>query len=1056
MSDPGQNETVRAEQQQGGLIATFVRHPTAANILMIIMVALGLLGANNLQVQFFPTIEVPIIVVQVEWPGASAADVESQILDALEPELRFLDGVRATNGMAREGSAQITLEFDADEDMQKALADAERAVAEVATLPTEAETPTVSRVTFYEPVTKIAITGPFGEEQLKHYARLMRDGLLADGIEQVELIGIREEEIAVLVPEAAQRELDLTIAQIAERVRSGVQNIPAGTLEGAREIQLRSVETRQTPEEIAQIEVRALPNGEKITIADIATVQTRFDRNAAVGQIKGRPAVELRVKRALSADTLETQAIVDAYLERARAELPPTLQIKQYDTTGEFVVQRIAVLLENGILGLVLVLVALSVFLNVRTAFWVAVGIPVAILGTLGIVWLTGQSLNMVSVFSLIMMIGIIVDDAIVVGEQIAVQSEEGLPPHAASIRGARSMLKPVMAATLTTAAAFLPIFAITGPIGQVMQVIPMVVIAVLIASTMECFLILPAHLSHFRAKNREPSAFRRRFDAGFARFRDHHFRRFLVRVVEWRYAFAAFLFALLVALVGLIAGERLKSHFFLAPEAEIVRASIVFVPGVPLDDQTEALMMIEAALQAAEASLAEPGNPLVNATFTTVGAYEVFDKIRLQNVAQIEIALTSSEAREVPTDTLIAAWREAIPPIAGVTDIAVSPVDRALTARAIEVQLQDAPIGTLKAAAVAVAEELRRFAGVNAVVDNLPYGKEELIIGVSASGSALGFTMEDVGLQVRNLVEGATADRFARGDEEVVVKVLRDSREQRPDLEVLPLQNSAGQWVPFSEVATLREADSFAIIRRAEGKRTVTVSADVDTTLTSASRVVAALNESFLPAISERYGVTVTFDGQTRQQNESFEDLFLGLSLAGIFIYAILALVLESYVRPLFVMAIIPFGAVGALAGHLVMGIDLTIVSFVGFLGLTGVLVNDSIILIDRTAQRISAGEALKAAAIAASQDRLRAVILTSVTTILGLLPLLFETSRQAQFLIPLAVTFIYGLLASTMIVTTLIPVFFAIVEDLRSIVTKIYRVRTESHAADESREHS
>ncbi|MCF3933892.1 efflux RND transporter permease subunit [Acuticoccus sp. M5D2P5] len=1027
-----------------GFISLFVRHPTAANLLMIAMVAMGLIGAIRLNVQFFPTIQVPVIFVEVAWPGASAADVESRILDALEPELRFLDGVTATSGMAREGSALITLEFDAETDMQKALADAEQAVSGVTILPIDAEPPQVRRVTFYEPVSKIAITGPFSEKVLKHYARQIRDGLLDAGIDQVELVGMREEEISILVPDEVQRELNLSVGDIADTVSQGVQNIPAGTVEGAREIQLRSMASRQTPEEIGQIEVRALANGERISVDDIATIETRFDREAPIGQISGQPAVELRVKRAVTADTLETTAIVDDYIHQIRAELPPTLEVYQYDTTGRFVLQRLSILVENGVTGLLLVLVALAIFLDLRIAFWVAAGIPVSIFGTLGLMWLTGQSLNMVSIFSLIMMIGIIVDDAIVVGEHTATLEEAGHPPIAAAIGGASSMLKPVMAATLTTMAAFVPIFAVTGPIGQVMHVIPMVVLAVLLASTFECFMVLPAHLNKSKSrKARRPNVLRRGFDRVFVAFRDGAFRRILEAVVDWRYTFLAVLLGMLIVLAGLLAGDRIRFHFFLAPEAEVVRASVVFAPGVPVPEQRVALETIEGALREVERDLlaGSDEDKLVNATFTTIGAYEIFERIRLQNVAQIEVEVTASETRSVPTSTIVERWGEAIPPIAGVLEVAVSPVEQGLPNRAIEVELKGAPIEVLKAAAEDLADTLATYGGVNGILDNLPYGKQELVMELTDTGRALGFTMEIVGRQVRNLVEGAVADRFARDDEEVTIKVMRDNRAGRPDLDNLMVQSPRGEWVPLGEVLRFNEVDSFAIILHAEGQRTVLVSADVDTRVTSSSNVLEDLKREALPALAADYGVSYQISGQESEREQSFEDFLFGLILAAVFIYVILALIFESYIRPFFVMVMIPFGAMGALFGHLLLGMDLTVVSLVGFLGLTGVLVNDSIILIDRVAQRLAMGESVRVAAVAASQDRLRAILLTSITTILGLLPLLFETSRQAQFLIPLAVTFIFGLLMATVIVPLLIPVLFQIGADLRGAARRVTR---------------
>jgi len=1021
----------------GGLIGLFVRHPTAANVLMVAMIALGVVGIVRLNVQFFPTIDVNVISVTVDWPGATASDVESQILDALEPGLRLLDGVEGTIGVAREESAVISVEFEVDADMQKALADAERAVAEVTTLPIDSEPPQVQRITFFEPVSKIAISGPFSEKALKHHARRMRDDLLARGIDQVEFVGVRGEEISVLLPEAIQRELNVSVAEVAARVREAVQNIPSGTLEGEREIQLRSLAAEPTPEGIGDIEVRALPNGEKLLVRDIGEVETRFDRNDPRGQIQGQSAIELRVRRAPSADTLEMTAIIDEYLEKARDRLPPTLQIVQYDNTGRYVLQRLLILAENGLMGLVLVVIVLAIFLDWRIAFWVAFGIPVSLLGAFGFMGLSGQSINMVSVFALIMMIGVIVDDAIVVGEQTATTLAQGLPPDVAAQAGALAMLKPVLAATLTTQAAFLPIFAVTGPIGQVMQVIPMVVIAVLAASLLECFLILPRHLNHSVGPRRQrPSAFRRAFDGGFVALREGPFTAWLHGVVAWRYAFVSLLLGLMLLTSGVVLSDRLRHHFFLTPEPELVRASVVFAPGVPVAEQTAALRVIEGTLSRVQAELTgDPDGRLVDATFTTVGAYDTFERVPLQNVAQIEIAVTASETRDIPTSAIVDAWREAIPPIAGVVNLAVSPVEPAgLPQRPIAIELQGAPLETLKMAAADVADALRRFDGVDAILDDLPYGKQELTMTLTDQGVALGFTMEDVGRQVRNLVEGAVADRFPREDEEVTIKVLRDDAGRRPDTGSLLLLSPQGLWVQLAEIVEFEEVDSFALIRHREGQRTVSVGADVDSDITSASKIIRSLEPSLLE-IAERHGVTYRFEGETEEQDQSFRDFRLGMTLALMFIYALLALVLESYIRPLFVLIIVPFGAMGAIVGHMVMGIDLTIVSLIGLLGLTGVLVNDSIIMIDRIGQHIAGGMDVRSAAIAGSRDRLRSIVLTSITTICGLLPILFETSRQAQFLVPLAVTFIFGLMVSTFIVTILVPAMFAIAEDLQQM---------------------
>ncbi|MEM8852134.1 MAG: efflux RND transporter permease subunit [Pseudomonadota bacterium] len=1028
-------------QRGNGIIGLFVRHRTAANVLMLAMIVSGIFAIQRINIQFFPTIDANYVFIEIPWSGATAADIETRIISSVVPKVRFLDNAIETIGTAREGSARISVEFSAGTDMQAALASVERAVASITTLPIDSEPPQILVVNFYEPVSKIAITGPFSEEELKRFARQMRDDLIERGIDQVVFVGLRGAEVAVLVPERKQREFGLSTGQIAEKIKRSVESIPSGTLDGDREIQLRSVGTEQTPERLAEIELRALPTGEKITVGDVAAVTQRFERTDPKGKIRGETAIELRVQRAKSADTLETMQIVDTYIAHARQTFPSTLTIAQYDNSGRYVIERIAVLVENGLIGLILVGIVLALFLDFRVAAWVCIGIPVSILGTFGFMWISGQTMNMVSVFGLIMMIGVIVDDAIVVGEHVATQRAAGLDSASAAELGTTAMLKPVIAATLTTQAAFVPIFLLTGPIGQVMAAIPMVVIAVLAASLLECFLVLPGHLAGGRqGVPRAPSRFRRGFDNRFAIFRDRYFFNALKTVCEWRYTFLAALVGLALIAAGTVMFDRLKAHFFFTPEPELVRANVTFIPGYPVNDQVAALRLIEDTLYTTEAELiSASGGRLVEATFTTVGAYEVFDFVPLQNVAQLEIALTASESRDVTTAQFVKAWRAGMPPVAGVQNIAVSPVEPAgLPQRAIEVDLFDAPLADLKKGAEEVAAALARYDGVEGIFDNLPYGKQELTVTLTSRGEALGFTIEAVGRQIRDLVEGAIADRFSKNEEEVTIKVLRDDRGGRPDLNDLLLKGPTGAWVPLGEVATLTEVDSFAIIRHKQGgRRTVTVGADVDNQITSANTVVRAI-EPTIKEIADRYGARYSFEGETREQAQSFEDFSYGLVMAGAFIYMILALFLESFLRPIFVLVIVPFGILGAIAGHLIMDLDLTIISFVGILGLSGILVNDSIIMIDRISKRIANGEDPRTAALNGSRDRLRAVVLTSVTTICGLLPIMFETSQQAQFLIPLAVTFVFGLLVSTFVVTFLIPVLFAISEDLAPMVER------------------
>ncbi len=1028
-----------------GVIGLFVRHPTASNLLMMLIIVLGLFAASRLNTQFFPTIEIPAITVTVEWSGASALDVDKNIIDALDPELRFLDDVEKITAIAREGIAVFNIEFFGSADMQKAQSDVEQAVAGVTTLPEAAEEPKVRRVTFYEPVAKIAISGPFSERTLKSYAKQVRDGLLNAGIDRVSFTGARNEEIWATIPESELRRLGLGLDQIATRLREETRDLPSGTIEGASEMQLRTLAERRTADQIGQIEIKSDAAGNKVLLGEIAAVEPRFDDDAIIGLHNGGRAILLQVQRAVSADTLKTMETMKAWLERALPTLPQSLNVEVYDIRGELVTQRLGILISNGLQGLVLVLIVLFLFLNMRIAIWVAAGIPIAFLATLIVMALSGQSINMISMFALIMMLGIIVDDAIVVGEETATRQAMGEERLEAAESGARRMLTPVTAATLTTAAAFLPMFLISGRIGDVMVAIPLVAIAVLVASLIESFLILPGHLSHGfggggARLNRPPSAFRRRFDRGFDAFRAGPFLAAVRTAYDWRYATLALTIGATVISVGLIAGGRVDFQFFPSPESENISAEVEFAAGTPEAERIASLGRIEDALREAEAAVTGGENGLVVTSFTTLGKAGMTQS---DTIAEVAVQLTPSEARTIRTRTIMDAWRERLPAIPGVERATINTERVGPPGRDIDVRLQDAPIEVLKAAAERVKAALSGYPGVTAISDDMPYGKRELIVEVSPRGLALGFTAESVGTQLRNAFDGAIATRFPFGDEEITLRVKRQQdAEGAQALDNFYLRAPDGTFVRFPEVAGIREQAGFSIVQRIDGKRTVSVTGDIDAEANSVGNVVAQLRADVLPDLVREYGISYEFGGRQDDQQKSFADLQLGGLVALTLIYVILAFVFGSYVRPLAVMAIVPFGLIGAIVGHYVMNMPLTIVSLIGLLGLTGILVNDSIILVTRLNERLKSGEDLRDSAIGASFDRFRAVLLTSLTTIGGLTPLMFETSRQAQFLIPMAITLVFGLAIATFLVLVLVPVLLAVGADIRRAAGAIRRL--------------
>ena len=1066
---PAGDPTPRASS---GLIGLFVRHGTAPNLLMVTLILVGLFAISRLNRQFFPDFEVPVISVSVSWPGASAEDAESNILNIIEPELRFLDDLAKVTSYTREGVASIGLEFNPTADMQKAQADVEQAISKITTLPEDAEQPEIKRIVVFDRIANISLSGPFSEQTLNKFAKRLRDGLLSAGIDSVVLSGKRDEEIWVRIREADLRRLNLTLEDVATAIRDNSQDLPAGKLEGRTELQLRAKGERKTPEEIRALEIKSLDSGEKIYLRDIADVETRFDRDAKTGWVQGNRAIELKVQRALSADTLKTMKIMEDYLAKARSQFPETLKINVYDVRGKLVQQRLAILVKNGLQGLVLVLIALFIFLNTRIAFWTAAGIPVAIFATLAVMYWSGQSINMVSMFALIMMLGIIVDDAIVVGEHAATLESSGINRLTAAERSGMTMFAPVTAASVTTAAAFLPMFFIGDRIGDILRGIPMVVLAALIASLIECFLILPGHLRHGRPSNKGPGFFRRNIDGGFNWFRERVFGPFVELSYAWRYTTVAVLIASFILALGLMAGGRVKFVFFPRLEPENVVASVYFAPGVPQAEQRKAITAIEASLRNAERRLLAARTPpkpaseakpfvlfgtdinkmlgwskqihtedrLIEATFSLLGAA---GRSSGDNLAQVSGQLTPSEVRTVRTKTILREWRKALPKIPGVERVAVAGRRGGPPGRDVDVKLQNGTTEVLKAAAEELKQRLTSFNGISAIEDNLPYGKQEIIFELTPRGRTLGFTAASVGRQIRSAFEGAIATRFARGDEEITVRVKR--RQERDGIAALlnvTLRAPNGVRVPLSEIVKLSERQNFSVVLREEGVRTVSVTADLDTKITTTEEVVSRLEKEIMPALAAKHAITYAYGGRDEERRKSFADLQSGSLLALALIYITLGWVFASYFKPFAVMAIIPFGFVGAVIGHMVMGYDITIISMIGLLGLTGILVNDSIVLVARLTERMQLGDTLREASVGASKDRLRAVLLTSMTTIGGLTPLMFETSRQAQFLIPLAVTIVFGLAAATILVLILVPSLIGIGGDMGWLSGKIKRL--------------
>jgi multidrug efflux pump subunit AcrB len=1028
----------RSKARRASLITVFASHPVAANLLMVIMLLAGVWGLSNLNVQFFPNFEVETVTVRTIWSGAAAEDVERSITIPLEQALRLTDGLDEMTSTSSQGSSLISLKFPIGTDMGAATDRVDELVNSVRNLPVDAEPTEVSHLVRYEPVARLMLHGPEDMQALRVLARQVERELLELGIAKISITGLPEDEVAIQIPQAALEDLQLSLGEVAGIVSAQSRDLPAGTI-GRDDVgrEIRSLSQQRTALGFEQIPLVADNEGRLVTVGDVAEVERRARPNQIAVRFEGKPAIELRLLRSTTADSLESARVLTEWLEEARQRYPPTVEFTVFDESWTLIQDRIDLLVKNGLGGLVLVVAILYLFLNARVALWVAVGIPVSFMATLAIVYVAGGSINMISMFALIMALGIIVDDAIVVGEDALTHYQRGEPSLAAVDGGAHRMFQPVMSSSLTTIAAFIPLFAITGFIGKFLGDIPFVIVCVIIASLVEAFLVLPGHLRHSfdRIGHREEGRFRQRWDKGFGHFRDHYFRRWVTWAVNNRFAIVVVALAFVIILIGLLRGGRMGFSFFPEIEGNIVVASASFVAGTPPDRVAAFADEMQRTLDEAEAAL---GGDLVRVSNMATGrGYFLAGREQRQGeqFASMSVELIPSDRRTVRNEAFIEAWETRLEQVPGLEYLTVVSRTGGQPGRDIEVELSGRDAETLKRAALDMAEALAAVPGVRAIEDDMPYGPQQLVFRLSPLGQSLGLSVETVGRELRAALDGELVQLFNEGDEEVEVRVMLpdEERHRMALLEDFNLPLGDGRRAPLLSVVDLEQRRGFKSVRHAEGRLAVTVQADVNRAVANARVVRAQIQRDLLPELAETYGVSWQFTGRAEDQRETADDMKWGALYALAMIYIVLAWVFGSYGWPLVVMAIIPFGIVGALFGHFLMGITPTILSMFGLFALAGIVVNDSIILVVFYKHLLQKGMAVKEAIVEAACQRLRAVILTSLTTIAGLLPLLFETSLQAQFLIPMAVSISFGLAFATFLVLLLLPALLSALESVR-----------------------
>ena len=1031
------------------ILSIFAHHKVAANLLMMMMILSGVFALNKLNIQFFPTFELDRVSVRVIWSGASAEDIESSITIPLEQSLKTVDNVKNMTSTSAQNVSSIQLEFNDGTNMILALDKVKQKVDEFRNLPKDAEKPQVENLVRYEGVAKLLISGVDDLRELRILANEFERELSKLGIDKIDINGLPDEEVSIEIPIEQLQYLELTLDEISTRINTFSQDMPAGTFGNKHNAkELRSLEQARSEMEFARIPIVA-NSTDFVRLGDVATIKRQPDDEGVLRLKDGKPVVELALQRTEDGNALDAAEILQDWVREKQATLPPNIKIEVFDASWQMIRDRIYLLLKNGGGGLVLVVLILYLFLNARVAFWVALGIPVSFMATLAILYAVGGTINMISLFGLIMALGIIVDDAIVVGEDALSHYQEGEAPLMAAEGGARRMFVPVIASSLTTIAAFLPLMMIGGIMGNILFDIPLIVICVIMASLVESFFVLPGHLrnafTHIKRNNTDTTdnqaintntsapTFRERLDNAFDSFRHNKFRRVITWALAHRAITVSLVLSSLVMTLGLVAGGRINFTFFPSPEAQIVYANVSFVSGTSREQTENYLKHMEEKLNETNDEL---GGGIIDMAVTISGSSFSGGSSRKKGdqLGAIFLQLTEPDQRSVRNVQFIKHWRDKLKDVAGMDNLTIVSRKTGPQGSDLAIRLNGSNNEQLKKAATELSQALRSIDGVYGVDDDMPYGKEQLIYQLKPAGEILGLTVTDIGQQLRTAFDGNLVQIFQDGVDEVEVRVQlpKEERDQINTLQRINIRTPSGEFVPLTSVAQWTVRQGFEVLRHADGELALEVSGEVNSDINNANHILASLEEKILPELKQKYWIDYSFEGRSADQKETIMDMKWGGILGLTLIYIVLAWVFASYGWPLVVMAIIPFGLVGALWGHWIQGIDLTLLSIFGIFGLSGIVVNDSIILVSFYKRLRDKGMLVNDALIEASVQRLRAVLLTSLTTIAGLTPLLFETSLQAQFLIPMAVSIAFGLAFATVLVLIIIPVFLSIHESI------------------------
>ena len=1043
--------------KESGFLKFFVEHRTSANIIMILMIVVGLLSIGRLNKQFFPDFEVEVVAVSVNWAGATAEEIDKNIVQLLEPELRPISGVKKVSSKSVEGVGITQVEFNYGYDMQKGRTDIETAVSRI-NFPQKADKPKIVVGEFFDTVTRIVLSANIPLSELRSISKKLKEVLLNSGVDKVDIQGLPKEEILIEIPQIETARLKLSFNQIANLIKSETQDVSGGSFADGS-LRVRTEGEKRLVETFKKLELKNTISGGRIILQDIARISSTFEQGSILKSVDDNPAVELWVRRSKTSDALEVSENVNKVISESKNIIGNRVNVETYNTAANLIQERITLLVKNGLSGLCIVLAVLFLFLSRNTAIWVALGIPIAFLATFGVMLVSGQSINMISLFGLIMALGIVVDDAIVVGEHSSyLKTKRRLNSSQAPVVAATRMSMPVISAMLTTVAAFIPLFMVKGVIGEIIAAIPWVVCAVLVASLIECFLVLPAHLAHFDKKTVEEGKFRLWFDKKFMAFQEGTFKKFISLTFNYRYITFMVAIGMFIVSVGMMSGGRVMFSFFPTPEADIIIANFKMHSGTTRSKTEEMLNKIEGGLIKTSKKFSTSPD-LVKFSMSTIGGRTSFSSGAGPSskgsdlLGSMVVELKTADKRKIRTNQFIKEWKDNIEYVEGLDKLTIRSPSGGPPGRDLDVRFQGEKLETLKIASNELIQIARTIPGVTSLNDNLEFGVQERILSLNNKGQSLGLSISDIGEQVRSAINGIIISEFPKADEEVVVRLKLSETEKLTDMiNDLRIITPLGTSFKLQEVIKINEKIPFASINRKNGFREVTISGDLFPALMNTSQARQFLLNNGLPEIAKKYNLNYRFDGRDLEQKETFADMKIGSIIGLLLIYFILAWVFKSWTRPFSIMIMIPFAFIGAVLGHYLLGLTMSILSMFALLALAGIVVNNSIILVSTIERRFDDlrdqndkdyqnNKVIDEAIIAGVVDRFRPVLLTSLTTIGGLSALLFEKSLQAQFLIPMAATIVFGLGITAFLVLVIVPSMMGISNDFSNFVKNIRR---------------